>query len=68
MDFGDPFVEALQAAVTPTRADVSIARAAILKALKSPEPQLLTTFEDAWLAAQGAARRALRPQITQILI
>jgi hypothetical protein len=49
MDFGEPFVEALQDAVTPSSADVTIARVVILtiarvvilKALGSPEPQPL---------------------------
>jgi hypothetical protein len=56
MDFGEPFVEALQDAVTPTSADVTIARGVILKALESPEPQRLTAFEDAWLEVQGVSR------------
>ncbi|TWD82086.1 hypothetical protein FB561_3212 [Kribbella amoyensis] len=62
MDFGDAFVQALEVAVTPTAADVSIARGVILSALESPEPQLLTTFEDAWLEAQGTRRPAERSQ------
>ena len=55
VEFEQPFLEALERAVTPSEADVMVARGVVLDMLSSSdEPVLLTAFEDAWLAAQGA--------------
>jgi hypothetical protein len=55
--FEEAFDEALQEAVTPTRADVMIARTAVLALLqKASTPQRISDFENAWLAAQDASR------------
>lgn len=63
MDFEADFVEALQDAVTPTPADVLIARTAIMSLLAdSIRPIRLSDFENAWLEAQGVSRPAERTQ------
>ena len=54
MEFEQPFLDALERAVTPSDADVLVARGVVLDLLAaSDEPVLLTAFEDAWLTAQG---------------
>ena len=63
MEFEAPFIEALQQAVTPSEADVAIARGVVLDAVThADEPALVTDFEDAWLKAQGGRRPAERTQ------
>ncbi|GAB2456710.1 hypothetical protein GCM10027062_41150 [Nocardioides hungaricus] len=65
MDFEAPFVEAMQAAVTPTEADVLVARTAILAAIaEATQPVLLSEFEDRWLTAVGGQRPAERTKFT----
>jgi hypothetical protein len=65
MDFEAPFVEAMQAAVTPSEADVLVARAAILGAMaEATQPVLLTEFEDRWLTAVGGHRPGDRTKFT----
>ena len=65
MDFEAPFVEAMQKAVTPSDADVLVARTAILAALvEATQPLLLTEFEDRWLTAVGGKRPAERSKFT----
>ena len=65
MDFEEPFVDAMQAAVTPSEADVLVARTAILAALAEvTEPVRLTEFEDRWLTAVGGQRPAERTTFT----
>ena len=57
MEFEPVFVEALQRAVTPSDADVSVARGAVLAVMAgSAQPPLLTEFEDEYLAAVGIIR------------
>lgn len=65
MEFEAPFVEAMQAAVTPSEADVLVARTVILAALaEATEPVRLTDFEDRWLTATGGQRPADRTTFT----
>lgn len=65
MDFEAPFVEAMQQAVSPSEADVLVARTAILGALaEATQPVLLTEFEDRWLKAVGGQRPAERTNFT----
>ncbi|MFD3704553.1 hypothetical protein ACFWUP_15545 [Nocardia sp. NPDC058658] len=65
MDIDEPFVSAVQKAVTPREADVLVARTAILAALAdATEPVLLTDFEDRWLAAVGVRRPNERSTFT----
>lgn len=57
MNFEPAFVDAMQAAVTPSEADVLTARGVILSALAAAsEPVRRTDFEDAWLAAHSSQR------------
>ena len=59
VEFEQPFLEALERAVTPSDADVIVARGVVLDLLAaSDEPVLLTAFEDAWLTALGSRRPA----------
>lgn len=61
MDFEPAFIEAMQRSVTPSEADVLVARGVITAALSdSPEPLPVTHFEDQWISAQGAQRPAER--------
>jgi hypothetical protein len=67
VQFERPFVEAMQKAVTPSEADVAVARGVILDTLATAtEPTLVTTFEDAWLEAQGGRRPAERMQFQAV--
>jgi len=55
VEFEEPFLEALEQAVTPSDADVMVARGVVLDMLAaSDEPVLLTAFEDAWRLRRGA--------------
>jgi len=59
--------EALERAVTPSDADVMVARGVVLDMLAaSGEPVLLTAFEDAWATAQGSRRPAERTTLQAI--
>lgn len=65
MDFEAPFVDAMQQAVTPSEADVLVARTAILGAIaEATQPVLLSEFEDRWLTAVGGQRPADRTKFT----
>lgn len=67
MEFEAPFIDAVQEAVTPSAADVMVARGAILAALaEATQPMLLTEFEDRWLAAVGGQRPAERTRYTAL--
>jgi hypothetical protein len=63
MQFHPDWVATLQAAVTPSRADVLVARGAVLKACTdSAEPVRLSDFVDEWLRANDSHRPAERTQ------
>lgn len=65
MEFETLFVEAMQEAVTPSEADVLVARSAILAVLaEATKPVLLSEFEDRWLTAVGGQRPAERTTFT----
>ncbi|WP_404436726.1 hypothetical protein LG322_00225 [Microbacterium aerolatum] len=65
MNFEQPFIEAMQAAVTPTEADVLVARTAILAALADGDGSVrLTEFENRWLTAVGGQRPSDRSKFT----
>ncbi|WP_156969622.1 hypothetical protein [Knoellia subterranea] len=67
MDFERPFVDAMQAAVTPTDADVLVARNVVVAAMSdADEPVRLTEFEDRWLQAVGGHRPADRTRLTAL--
>ena len=67
VEFEEPFLEALEQAVTPSDADVMVARGVVLDMLAaSDEPVLLTAFEDAWLTAQGSRRPAERSTLQAV--
>ena len=67
VEFEQPFLEALERAVTPSDADVMVARGVVLDMLSSSdEPVLLTAFEDAWLAAHGSRRPAERTTLQAV--
>ena len=63
VDFEPEFVAALQIALTPSDADVAVARGVVLNLIGSgSEPVVLTDFEDGWLKALGGSRPAERTQ------
>jgi hypothetical protein len=67
VEFEQPFLEALERAVTPSDADVMVARGVVLDMLAaSAGPVLLTAFEDAWLTAQGSRRPAERTTLQAV--
>ena len=67
MEFEPEFVEALQQAVTPSHADILIARGVILDSLReATEPVLLTTFEAAWLTSIGGQAPAERTTLQAV--
>lgn len=54
VDFEPAFIAALQAVVTPSQADLVVARGVILAAVsQAAEPVRLTNFEHRWLTATG---------------
>ena len=67
MNFESAFVDAVQAAVTPSEADVLIARGVILEATEGvSEPVVTTEFVDRWLEAIGSSRPAPRSKFTAL--
>lgn len=61
VEFEPEFIQALERAITPSDADVMVARGVILTSVhESAEPVLLTTFEAGWLAAVGGQAPAER--------
>lgn len=67
MRFEQPFIDAVQAAVTPSEADVLIARTAILNSLADAQkPVALTEFENRFLAAVGSQRPAHGTKFTAL--
>lgn len=67
MEFEEPFVSAVQAAVTPSDADILVARAAVLDALsEAKKPVVLTEFEDRFLNAVGSQRPAHGTKFTAL--
>lgn len=67
MTFEDTFVAAMEKAVTPSDADVLVARGIILEGLSTcAEPVLISHWEDQWLRAQGVARPSERSKFTAL--
>lgn len=65
MSFEEPFVAAVQSAVTPSEADVLVARGVILDAMDgATEPVVTTEFVDRWLEAIGSSRPAPHSKFT----
>lgn len=65
MSIEEPFVAAVQAAATPSEADVLVARGVILAALAEANMPVVTTeFENRWLTAVGSQRPADRSRLT----
>ncbi|WP_106848507.1 hypothetical protein [Blastococcus sp. Marseille-P5729] len=65
MDFESAFKEAVQAAVTPSEADILVARGVVLDAMDTAtEPVVSTEFVDRWLEAIGSQRPAPRTRFT----
>lgn len=67
-EFEQEFLEALERAVTPSTADVLVARTVVLDSIAaSAEPVLVTAFEDAWLRALAGRRPAERTTLQLLM-
>lgn len=67
MNFEEPFVDAVQTVVTPSEADILVARGIVLAAMNdAAEPVVTTDFVDRWLEAVGSRRPAPRTKFTAL--